>query len=228
MILNKPTKMKLIYAALIIGILFSFIGGFIETVSELSEGELDRFDHAIINVVQSYISPKITSIVSAITFLGSVRFIAFCVIFIFIILLMAKKTALALFIACSSALGAVFNVFLKSVFKRERPDIQRLVEETSYSFPSGHSMGSFIFYGAVGYIIVLTAKSKRLSVLGAGLMAILIIAIGISRIYLGVHYPSDVIGGFCAGGAWLMICIIGFRLYEIRSIRKKRVHRSFQ
>ncbi|HEX6922907.1 MAG TPA: phosphatase PAP2 family protein, partial [Bacillales bacterium] len=98
------------------------------------------------------------------------------------------------------------------IFQRQRPEIHRLIEVTGYSFPSGHAMGSFVFYGMLGYFFILFLKSEYLKAGSTLLMAGLIFMIGFSRVYLGVHYPSDVLAGFAAGGAWLTICIIGLKV----------------
>lgn len=131
-------------------------------------------------------------------------------------LLFYKKINLSLFVAAASSVGAVFNLFLKSIFQRERPDILQIIHVKGYSFPSGHAMGSFIFYGSVAFIIIHLTCKTSLRWLGAISMSILILLIGISRIYLGVHFPTDIIGGYAAGGAWLLICITVFRYFEYK------------
>ena len=103
--------------------------------------------------------------------------------------------------------GGLLNLLLKNFFDRERPNINIIIEANGFSFPSGHSMGSMTYYGFLIYLI-LRSKRKPLSKLGLGiLLCLVILLIGISRIYLGVHYPSDVLAGFVAGSVWLMICI---------------------
>lgn len=77
-------------------------------------------------------------------------------------------------------------------------------------------MGSFIFYGSLAYVTIHLVYKKSLKWIGCFLNGLFIIIIGVSRIYLGVHYPSDVVGGYLAGAAWLLICIILFRYYEYR------------
>jgi undecaprenyl-diphosphatase len=96
--------------------------------------------------------------------------------------------------------------FLKEVFKRDRPDILRLVTENSYSFPSSHALISICFYGFLIYLTYKLIKGNIKYVIYS-LLILLILLIGISRIYLGVHYASDVIAGYSAGFIWLMACI---------------------
>ncbi|MDM5229607.1 phosphatase PAP2 family protein [Cytobacillus sp. NJ13] len=210
------TSKNIIYLALAASIIGGFLLLFIEIVDELKENELIRFDETVIEYVQAFISPRLTEFMNVVTFLGSVKWLAFAVLMAAVLLFVFKKRSLALFMVLSSGLGALFNLLLKWIFKRERPDIRPLIEEQGFSFPSGHSMGSFIFYGSLAYMIIHLAKRKRWKAAWTVLLGCFIIMIGLSRIYLGVHFPSDVIAGFAAGGAWLTIMIIGFRYYEYR------------
>jgi undecaprenyl-diphosphatase len=118
--------------------------------------------------------------------------------------------------------GGLINLLLKNFFKRERPSMNRIIEADGFSFPSGHSMGSMTYYGFLGYL-VLRSNRKPLSKLGLGIfLCLVILLIGISRIYLGVHYPSDVLAGFIAGSVWLVICI---SLLEIIYLYKQNKHK---
>lgn len=201
---------------MILFIFFMFLIAFIFIASEIQIHALVQFDNFIISVVQSQISPLLTGIMKVLTFLGSVKWIGTVVLISALWLFIKKKWSLGWFILLSSGMGSVFNIILKNIFKRQRPDIHRLISETGYSFPSGHSMGSFIFYGALLYMIIHYTRNKRRQTLAGIIIALLIFFIGLSRIYLGVHYPSDIIGGYTAGGAWLIICVMIYRYYEFR------------
>lgn len=201
---------------MILFIFFMFLIAFIFIASEIQIHALVQFDTFIISVVQSQISPLLTGIMKVLTFLGSVKWIGTVVLISALWLFIKKKWSLGWFILLSSGMGSVFNIILKNIFKRQRPDIHRLISETGYSFPSGHSMGSFIFYGALLYMIIHYTRNKRRQTLAGIIIALLIFFIGLSRIYLGVHYPSDIIGGYTAGGAWLIICVMIYRYYEFR------------
>lgn len=213
---KNVTRINIFYLALAVSIIGGFLLLFIEIVDELKEEELIRFDESVIQYVQAFISPRLTEYMSVVTFLGSVKWLAFSVLIAAVLLFLFKKRSLAWFMVLSSGLGALFNLLLKWIFKRERPDIRPLIEEQGFSFPSGHSMGSFIFYGSLAYMIIHLAKRKRWKAAWTVMLGCFIMMIGLSRIYLGVHFPSDVIAGFAAGGAWLTIMIIGFRYYEYR------------
>ncbi|EDL66088.1 hypothetical protein BSG1_02010 [Bacillus sp. SG-1] len=83
-----------------------------------------------------------------------------------------------------------------------------MIEQDGYSFPSGHSMGSFIFYGAMAFALFRLYDHTWSRVIGAAALMVLVLLIGLSRVYLGVHYPSDILGGFLAGGVWLAFSIL--------------------
>ena len=105
------------------------------------------------------------------------------------------------------AVITILNQILKRILQRPRPTEYRIVEETGYSFPSGHSMVSMAFYGYLIYLIYKYVKNKYLKWTLITLLSFLIVSIGISRIYLGVHYTSDVLGGFLISISYLVIYI---------------------
>jgi undecaprenyl-diphosphatase len=103
--------------------------------------------------------------------------------------------------------GQLLNLTLKHAFARERPDTAlHLVEVTSTSFPSGHSMASSIFYLTMGVLLARTAQRRREKAYFVGSAIMITFLIGFSRVYLGVHYPTDVLAGWSAGTAWAMVC----------------------
>jgi undecaprenyl-diphosphatase len=105
--------------------------------------------------------------------------------------------------------GALLNTGIKLVFGRLRPGYDpALLEEGGYSFPSGHSMNSFVVYAMLAYFFVLILPRRRQRVLAVAGLSVLVLAIGFSRAYLGVHWPSDVVGGYLMGAAWVTCCIL--------------------
>ncbi len=112
-------------------------------------------------------------------------------------------------------IGLGLTLLLKELYHRVRPDFLPLAYETSYSFPSGHAMNSLIFYTCLSFFVLNHVKNKQLRMIFFVLSGILIFLIGISRIYLGVHYPSDVIGGYAAGFCWLTL------VFSVAKISKK-------
>ncbi|XJZ25829.1 phosphatase PAP2 family protein [Bacillota bacterium Lsc_1132] len=213
---KSAAKKNMLFILCVFLIFCFFIISFMLISNEMNKNKLVDFDENVISVIQSHISPISTNVMLFFTFLGSVKWVTFAVLAGTLFLFVKKKWSLGIFLALSSGIGSLFNVLLKNIFKRQRPDIHRLITEHGYSFPSGHSMGSFIFYGAIAYITLHYARKKGTKTSGILLIAVLILMIGTSRVYLGVHYPSDIIGGYTAGGAWLTICILAFRYYEHR------------
>jgi len=136
-----------------------------------------------------------------------------CVLSLFIF----KDKKINTAIVCNLIIVTILNTLLKVIFMRARPDINPLVVETSYSFPSGHSMISMSFYGYLIYLIYTHKDNVKVRWILITLISILILLIGISRIYLGVHYVTDVIGGFCFSIAYLIlfICVVKKILKEI-------------
>lgn len=113
--------------------------------------------------------------------------------------------------------AAVFNPVVKLLFARERPHLDQLISVQSFSYPSGHSTGSLVLFGTLICLLAVLVKNRYLLwLLRVGLSA-LILGIGLSRIYLGVHYPSDVLGGYCVGLAWLFL---SYPLYQANYFRK--------
>lgn len=209
-------KKNLKYIALITFILVTFIFVFVKIANVVSKNEVIAFDHEVIQFVQSFLSPQLTFYINFITFLGSVGWIAVIIVILVFILIVRKKVVLACFLAVSSGTGGLFNLLLKWIFKRERPDMLRLTDVDGFSFPSGHSMGSFILYGSLAYLCIHLFKRAALKWLSVIVMGIIIFLIGLSRIYLGVHYPTDVVAGFAAGAVWLTVMIVLFRYYEYK------------
>lgn len=131
------------------------------------------------------------------------------------LLLTLKEFKAALWYGVTVLIGAAgINAYMKSVFGRIRPDyIEHLVHETTYAFPSGHAMGTTIVFGGIAFIIYRLYKRQRgFTTLAAIFCLSTAFLIGLSRVYLGVHYPTDVLGGFSLGAAWLFFSIAVYGL----------------
>lgn len=140
-------------------------------------------------------------------------------------LCLSRRYRVALLIAAATAGGQALNATLKHVFARERPDATlHLVEVRSPSFPSGHSMAASIFYLTNGALLARTTKRRRERYYLMGCALLLTFAVGFSRVYLGVHYPTDVLAGWCAGAAWAILCwFVADWLARRGSLRKENV-----
>lgn len=186
---------------IIIGIICIII--FVGLIREIFKEETMKIDSFIYNiVVQKMRNPILTSIFKILTNLGG----TYVLITISIIaILFSRKNKILLWIPINLILITILNILIKNVIQRSRPIGYRLIDETGYSFPSGHSMISTAFYGLIIYIIWKKINNKWLRNTLIILLSSLILLIGLSRIYLGVHYSSDVIGGFVISIFYLMI-----------------------
>jgi membrane-associated phospholipid phosphatase len=121
--------------------------------------------------------------------------------------------------------GALLSPALKAVFRRARPSgIEVLGTGHGYSFPSGHAMGAMLLFGSLAYVIYFTIEhSRRLRLLAVTLCVLMILCIGASRVYLGVHYLSDVLAGYAAGLCWVGVCLSGTEAWvRWRDWRRRR------
>lgn len=212
-------KVTLKYIIMMIAIIVVFSSLFYFVAKLVTSSDIISFDDTIIDFIQSYISEDLTRWGERVTFLGSVSFITSAILIISVLLIWKKKYALAIFFITTNGVGALLNKLLKWYFKRERPDILPVIIEKGYSFPSGHSMGSLIFFGSCAYLCIHLVKSTSNKIMAYCIACLFIVLIGGSRIYLGVHYPTDVVGGYSIGVAYSAICILAFRLFEFKAKR---------
>ncbi len=140
-----------------------------------------------------------------ITNLGGVCFLISLTVISFITCIVLKRKLIGAFIVLNIMISSGLNQILKHIVQRPRPTEYRLIDETGYSFPSGHSMVSTAFYGLFIYLIFKNVKNKYIKWISIITLSILIILIGGSRIYLGVHYTSDVLAGFFISISYLII-----------------------
>ena len=175
---------------------------FIKIVENIFQEEISIFDNVIYHKISKIISNPVTAIMKIITEMGD----AICLISICVLTLIYKKTRkYGKYITSNLVIIAILNKILKNIFERPRPEGFRIIEAGGYSFPSGHSMASMAFYGFIIYLIYKKVKNPYLKWGGIAALGLLVLSIGISRIYLGVHYASDVIGGFCFSIAFLCL-----------------------
>lgn len=199
------------------GALFLFYG----LAEEVYEGDTQRFDESALGLVNQFASPRLTSFMSAVTYLGSNEFLVVagaCVVLAFV-LAGWGRAAFALLITMTGAV--LINATLKLLFGRERPEpFFGTPLPESYSFPSGHALLSFCFYGMIAAVITARVKGagRRASVWAVAVWVVALV--GLSRVYLGVHYPSDVAAGYAAALVWLVVVASADRVMEARRGRK--------
>lgn len=176
---------------------------FLEVLDEVLGKEIMKRDMYTYNFLSRYIIKDwLTPIVKFITTFGSAWFLTILSVILFFAV---KNRRIALSIPVNLALVGALNFTLKNIIQRDRPTGYRLVEQNGYSFPSGHSMASFAFYGFLIYLIHKKVKDETNRKFGIVYLILLIVLIGISRIYLGVHYASDVYAGMLISFAYLTV-----------------------
>ena len=208
--LTAYEPLTLITLALVAGGLFVLQ----RLTSEVLEGETFRFDEAILLALRQPgnlavpIGPAwLTHAVDDITSLGGVTVLTLLTVLITVYLLLDRRWQIALFVFSSVLTGWLASTLLKILGARPRPDVvPHLVEVSDLSFPSGHAMVSAVTYLTLGALVARTQRyrSTRIFVMGAGVF--LAVIVGLSRVYLGVHYPTDVFAGWCAGALWALGC----------------------
>lgn len=170
-----------------------------------------NFDIAVRTAIHHYASPAMTRVMFAITFMGNPG-LALVAIFAVGIFLYVRWYRATIWLLITLAGATVLDLSLKLAFHRARPTPYFGKLPHTYSFPSGHALYSFCFYGVLAGLLVDRTRSLVLRIIIWTVAALLVLAIGISRIYLGVHYPTDVLGGYLTAAIWVATMITVDRL----------------
>lgn len=176
---------------------------------DVRQQEANALDALATPLLHSLSSPTLDALMQALTDLGSTIVVAPLLVVASGLLVWRRHRREALFLAVSMAGSLLLNQSLKLIFQRPRPQLAWAQVQPEYSFPSGHAMNSLVFYVAVAMILWLLL-GRRVGLISALVAVVLALLIGTSRIYLGYHYFTDVVGGFFAGAAWLLIVAAGF------------------
>lgn len=214
---------KLVWLALV------FIGfwGFAELAEEVMEGETHTFDKRLLLALRNPvdisdpIGPRwLEELMRDLTALGGYGVLILCTGAVTGYLLLQRKARTALLILVAVGVGSLLNTLLKLGFDRPRPElVSHEVEVYTASFPSGHAMLSAIVYLTLGALLARTEPRRWLKAYILALTLTLTLLVGVSRVYLGVHWPTDVLAGWAAGATWALICwIIMRRLQHRRSV----------
>jgi undecaprenyl-diphosphatase len=184
---------------------------FADIAEDMSRNAATRaLDFSITSWFLVHATPLRTAISRVVTFFGSVGFVTFASVLTGVVLAVRRSFYRLLALVLAVGGGALLNIALKHLFHRQRPVLENpLVTLSSYGFPSGHTMGATIFYGMLALIVTYSMRSWSCRVLTGWLAALVIALIGASRIYLGAHYFTDVIGAVAVGLAWLAFCWTG-------------------
>jgi undecaprenyl-diphosphatase len=205
---------------------------FAAIATEVKEGETRGFDREVLLSMRrpGDLAPRggqvMEEVARDITSLGSTDILGLITLVTVIFLALDGKKHMAYF-ACASVIGgtAVSNL-LKDVFQRARPDIvPHLVYASNTSFPSGHSMMSAVTYLTLGALLARSHERKSLKVFFLLVAAILAFLVGVTRVYLGVHWPTDVLAGWTAGAVWALLCwMLARRLQSKRTLERESEH----
>ncbi len=157
-------------------------------------------------VVYELRTPMLTTLMLAITSLGNELLLIFLVA-ILLISIIRKRKREALMVILVFISGVFLNLVLKDIIGRARPDMSPLIVEPLYSFPSGHAMNAFVFYSTLILYVHRVSHNITITLVSVVINCSIILLVGISRVYLGVHYVSDVLAGFIAGFCWIAIAL---------------------
>ncbi len=187
--------------------------------SEVLEGETRHFDEVTREAVHQLASPLLTTMMRGVSFIGSTLALTIGTIVVVVQFAMRKWGREARLFAITMIGAGLLNITLKLAFKRPRPvPFFNLTAPETYSFPSGHSLTSACFFGALAAILTARVKSRRLRVIVWVVCTLTFVVIGFSRIYLGVHHTTDVIAGFAAALIWILVV----RFVEMELARRRR------
>jgi len=200
------------YASL--AVIAALILVFGKLAGEVLDGDTRSFDEALLRALRNPadladpIGPAwLENVVRDITSLGSFSVLTIVTLSVVGYLLIDGKRAAAAFVCFAILGGAVLSELLKHIFARPRPElVAHLVDVHTASFPSGHAMSSAVTFLTLGALLSRIQSRKRLKIYLLSLAIFLTLLVGASRVYLGVHWPTDVLAGWCAGAAWAMGC----------------------
>jgi undecaprenyl-diphosphatase len=192
--------------------LFAWI--FVEIAGEVIEGDITRFDRTLLLALRSAADPSdplgprwLEEAMRDITGLGGHAVLTIVTLAAIAYLLLARKRHAALLVAAAVAGGMLMSTLLKLGFDRPRPDlVPHGMRVYTASFPSGHAMLSAVTYLTLGALLARVQPRRRIKAFLLGVAILLTVLIGMSRVYLGVHWPSDVLAGWCGGAAWAALC----------------------
>ena len=192
-------------------VIFAAAWWFGDIAEDMSRNAATRLlDERVASWFHEHATPALTHIARFVSFFGSVGFIAAPSTCAALVLIIRKSWYQLLALALAVGGGSLLNIFLKHFFHRQRPILENpLVTLSSFGFPSGHTMGSTLFYGLLALFVAQAIRNWRVRLLTFCMATLFVALIGLSRIYLGAHYLTDVLGAIAVGLAWLAFCWTG-------------------
>lgn len=214
---SKNEDLPYYLTILISAILFIIaMNAFVELTDELAENDLNGVDRSVTAFILSFRNGTLTGYLTFVTHLGDRdAYIIFTVLLAGYYLVKHRSWKFIVQTTLVLLLATLSNIVLKRVINRARPSLEHLVTVNTLSYPSGHAMSAMAFYGFLIYLCLRYDMRRWVRYLFVTTLGLLILSIGVSRIYLGVHYPSDVAGGFIGGLIWVAFCAVVFNLIEL-------------
>ena len=200
---------------------------FLHLASEISEGDTMAFDRAILLAFRVPGEPSqpagphwLLKVMTEMTVLGGGTILTTMTAMVGAYLLAAGRRRTALVVIAAVSGGAILSTILKHIFERPRPElVAHFVNVNSASFPSGHAMNSAVIYLTLATLLAKTERSRAVRIYLISMALLLTLIIGVSRVYLGVHWPTDVIAGWCVGSLWALLCsLVADRFQRRRSL----------
>ncbi|HEV7809631.1 MAG TPA: phosphatase PAP2 family protein [Candidatus Limnocylindrales bacterium] len=200
------------------GVLVACLFLFGTLAEDIRDNEAFVLDALATPFLHGLANPTLDGVMTAATTMGSTAVLPALFVVATILLLVLRRFGAELFLAVSSGGALLINQLMKLFFHRPRPQLPWAHVQPDFSFPSGHTMNAVAFYFAVA-IIVWSVAGRRWGMVAAAAAIVLCTAVGISRIYLGFHYFTDVVGGALAGAAWVLIALAAFRSGRLAGLR---------
>lgn len=190
---------------LLIGIFFGAVALFGTIAHEIFIEKEEEFDGLVIQFFAPYDAAPFIRVMKVVTFFGSGKFLVPAYAIICTMLVLKRKTVVSIQIAIIAITSTILSHGVKRIFQRSRPELPLIEDLKTYSFPSGHALSSFIFCTVVGYLVWKTKLSLPLKWIISMLLLVFAMTIGLSRIVLKMHYPTDVLAGFLLGLVWVLM-----------------------
>lgn len=207
--LRFPKRSTIAVAA----VLSALLGAFWFIAEDVSEGETRAFDEMVVGWFRDAANPGhaigpswLEEAMRDVTSLGSFSVLTLIVVFVVGFLLITRRRLDALYLLAAVGTGTVLSMVLKAVFDRPRPELAASARIFSPSFPSGHATISAVVFLTLGALLASEVQSRALAVFFVGSATTLTVLVGLTRIYLGVHYPTDVAAGWALGASWALLC----------------------